>query len=120
MCHRRLAAGEESAMSTRGRVSISATLVLVLSLSSAVTTVRGLDRVRHAGSEEDVLLLPSATVIKRLSLGYTGLAADLYWTRAVQYFGAMHHAHARSFPLLAPLLGITTELDPHLMVAYEF
>ena len=27
-----------------------------------------------------------------MSLGYTGLLADIYWTRAVQYFGEQHHS----------------------------
>jgi len=38
----------------------------------------------------------------------------------VQYFGN-HHAHSSEhFELLTPLLEITTQLDPHLVVAYEF
>jgi tetratricopeptide (TPR) repeat protein len=59
-------------------------------------------------------------VIKRASLGYDGLLACIYWTRAVQYFGYRHHSFAASYNLLAPLLEITTHLDPHLLVAYEF
>src|ERR1019366_5005433 len=46
--------------------------------------------------------------------------ADIYWTRAVQYFGARHYVGAANYDLLAPLLEITTALDPHLIVAYEF
>jgi tetratricopeptide (TPR) repeat protein len=56
----------------------------------------------------------------RASLGYDGLMACIYWTRAVQYFGNRHHDFAASYNLLAPLLEITTHLDPHLLVAYEF
>ena len=55
-----------------------------------------------------------------MSLGYDGLLADIYWTRAVQYFGTKHHEGSQSFNLLAPLLEITTTLDPHLLVAYEY
>src|SRR5207237_4496889 len=50
---------------------------------------------------------------------YDGLLADIYWTRAVQYFGNKHNVGAENFNLLAPLLEITTVLDPHLVVAYE-
>jgi len=67
-----------------------------------------------------VLFLNSPKVIKRASLGYDGLAACLYWTRAVQYFGGRHESYAASYNLLAPLLEISTHLDPHLVVAYEF
>ena len=38
----------------------------------------------------------------------------------MQYFGNKHHDGARRYDLLAPLLEITTTLDPHLLVAYEF
>jgi tetratricopeptide (TPR) repeat protein len=69
---------------------------------------------------EDILYLPSPKVVKRLSLGYSGLVADIYWTRAVQYFGTRHHLGEQRYALLAPLLEITTYLDPHLLVAYEF
>jgi tetratricopeptide (TPR) repeat protein len=67
-----------------------------------------------------VLYISSPKVLKRLSLGYEGLLADIYWTRAVQYFGGKHHSGAQHYDLLAPLLDITTQLDPHLVVAYEF
>ena len=40
--------------------------------------------------------------------------------RAVQYFGNRHHGGAQRYDLLAPLLEITTALDPHLLVAYEY
>ena len=59
-------------------------------------------------------------MLKRASLGYDGLLADIYWTRAVQYFGGRHHNNARSYNLLFPLLEITTHLDPQLVVAYQF
>jgi tetratricopeptide (TPR) repeat protein len=59
-------------------------------------------------------------VLKRLSLGYNGLLADIYWTRVVQYFGGKHHEKSMEYKLLAPLLDITTTLDPQLQAAYEF
>jgi len=67
-----------------------------------------------------VLFLSSPKVLKRASLGYDGLLADIYWTRAVQYFGGRHHAGAQSYDLLYPLLDITTHLDPQLVAAYQF
>jgi tetratricopeptide (TPR) repeat protein len=44
----------------------------------------------------------------------------VYWTRAVQYYGNMHHAGGGDYALLDPLLNITAQLDPHLVPAYEF
>jgi tetratricopeptide (TPR) repeat protein len=82
---------------------------------------RGIDR--HSGSwgaPSEHLYFSSGTTLRALSMGHSGLLADIYWTRAVQYFGRRRLAHARRFDLLAPLLRITTELDPHLLIAYRF
>jgi len=68
---------------------------------------------------DEVLYLPSGKTIKKLSLGYSGLLADIYWTRAVQYFGAQYLVGDAHYELLALLLDITTDLDPNLTVAYD-
>ena len=82
--------------------------------------LRALDRVRSGATLEEVLYIPSPKALKRMSLGYDGLMADIYWTRAVQYFGTKHHVGASQYDLLAPLLNITTALDPRLIVAYQY
>jgi hypothetical protein len=69
---------------------------------------------------EDVLFIPSPEFVKRASLGYSGLLADIYWMRVVQYFGSKHLRDSMQYKSLAPLLEITTTLDPHLIVAYEW
>lgn len=38
----------------------------------------------------------------------------------MQYFGRKHHEYSMEYKLLYPFLNITTDLDPHLTVAYEF
>ena len=70
--------------------------------------------------QKDDLLLRSPSAIKEMSLGYDSLLADIYWTRAVQYYGARFATKGATFPLLWPLLEITTTLDPHLIIAYRF
>jgi tetratricopeptide (TPR) repeat protein len=105
--------------STR-RVTLVASLLLAACLLSSVLLLSRLDQIREGATLEEVLYISSPQVLKRLSLGYNGLLADIYWTRAVQYFGGKHHANAQHYALLAPLLEITTALDPHLTVAYEF
>ncbi len=95
-------------------------VMLIVCLFGSVVTLSRLDRLRAASTLEEVLYIPSPTVLKRMSLGYTGLLADIYWTRAVQYFGRRHHEHAQNYNLLPTLLDITTTLDPHLVVAYQF
>lgn len=77
-------------------------------------------RARSAEREKEELLFSSGPALKRLSLGNESLLADIYWTRAVQYYGARMGATDPTFELLAPLLNITTTLDPKLVVAYRF
>jgi hypothetical protein len=70
--------------------------------------------------ERDDLTLRSGNMVKGLSLEYAPLMGAIYWTRAVQYFGEKHRLNDRNLELLWPLLDITTTLDPHLVVAYQF
>jgi hypothetical protein len=81
------------------------------------------------------LYLTSGATLRRLSVGYSTLAADLYWIRAIQYYGStrlrVDQPEARrrvqsaaqsvqDFPLLYPLLDLTTTLDPRFNIAYRF
>ena len=75
---------------------------------------------QSVAQEKEELLLRSGWLLRKLSLGYEALLADVYWTRAVQYYGGKSAAHDPHFDLLAPLLDLTTALDPHLVVAYRF
>jgi tetratricopeptide (TPR) repeat protein len=70
---------------------------------------------------EDILLLPSGEAVKKLSLGFESFMADIYWIRAVQYFGGGRiNDPTRKFDLLQPLLDITTTLDPAMIPVYQF
>lgn len=102
------------------RGSVGAGLLLAACLALSVALVRRTDEQRAATARDEVLYLHSPALLRRLSLGHEGLVADLYWTRAVQYFGMRRHAREGTFPLLDPLLEIATALDPKLTVAYQF
>jgi len=102
------------------RTTITASILLISCLTGSVLLLRRLDRERNSATLEEVLYISSPTLLKRMSLGYDGLLADIYWTRAVQYFGDKLTRGSEHFDLLAPLLEITTTLDPHLLVAYEY
>jgi len=107
-------------MTATGRVNLVALAVLSFSMAGAIATLYTIDRTPRASVAQEALYLRSSKVLRRLSLGYTGLLADIYWTRAVQYFGQQHHNGSSDFRLLAPLLEVTAELDPRLFPAYEF
>jgi len=99
--------------------TLVAAVLLVGLFTGSVVALRKLDTLRgREATLEEVLYVPSGQTLKRISLGYSGLLANIYWTRAVQYFGSRLW-HSSHFELLAPLLDITTDLDPHLIVAYQ-
>ncbi len=79
------------------------------------------------------LYITSGSLVRRMTAGYHALAADLYWIRAIQYFGGIRRtltdpdaARARGEALpadyanLYPLLDLTTSLDPYFNIAYRF
>jgi len=106
-------------MSRRRQIAGFAGAVLLVSMSCAAVLLYRVDQIRQSATLEDTIYVSSPKLLKRLSLGYDGLLADVYWTRAVQYYGDTHHAGGGRFELLWPLLNITTQLDPHLVPAYE-
>lgn len=71
-------------------------------------------------AEQDQLMLQSPKLVKLLSLEYAPLMADVYWTRAVQYYGKEHAGPNPRYALLWPMLDISTTLDPSLLPAYRF
>jgi len=107
-------------MKSSRKVTAAASVLLLLSLAGSILLLRRLDQVRTHATLEEVLYFNSPKLVKRLSLGYDGLLADIYWTRAVQYFGNRYGTQGADYKLLAPLLEITTALDPKLIVAYQF
>jgi tetratricopeptide (TPR) repeat protein len=70
---------------------------------------------------EEILYIENGELLRRVLLGYENLAADLYWLRAVQYYGGKRvYEPEKRFDLLEPLLQITTDLDPKLYIAYSY
>jgi hypothetical protein len=102
------------------RISLTLTAAMLTLLATAIVSLYQVDRIRANSRQEDVLYIPSAKVLRRMSLGYTGLVGDIYWTRTVQYFGWKHKRREMDYHLLYPLLDITTQLDPHQIIAYRF
>jgi hypothetical protein len=104
----------------RARTTVVALLILAVGLGGSIVSATSLAGMHDQIALQEVLYLPSAKTVKAISLGYSGLMADVYWTRVVQYYGRHHMADSQTYKLLPPLLEITTTLDPHLDIAYEF
>ena len=116
-------------------VAATAAVLLLLAISIRLQALR--DHVPLQGSSDEVVYM-SERATSRVVFAHRTLASDLYWVRAVQYFGG--HAHAarvrqanpfepppslaaeppEPFDLLYLLLDITTTLDPRFNIAYRF
>jgi len=85
--------------------------------------------------DDESLYLKSGATARRLSVAYRTLASDLYWIRAIQYYGGTKRLFGpespapaesnvpesrRRYVLLYPLLDLTTTLDPRFHIAYRF
>jgi hypothetical protein len=92
----------------------------VLFLALALLQMRIDAETPTIAQQKEELLLRSGPLLKKLSLGYDSLLADIYWTRAVQYYGSRDGNRGEKFELLWPLLDITTTLDSKLLIAYRF
>lgn len=67
------------------------------------------------------LYLWSGRHVRLLFPGFHNLAADVYWLRTVQYYGGQRaFSRDKTFPLLRPLVEITTTLDPRFEIAYRY
>jgi hypothetical protein len=102
-----------------------ATWLLLLVLPTGFAGVWRLQRNINAErdamhQEEDQVLVRSPKLMKMLTLEYSPLVADLYWTRAVQYYGGKRLARDTNLESLWPLLDVSTTLDPNLLPAYRF
>ena len=78
---------------------------------------------RDSAEAEQILYVRSGGALKRMTLSFNALAADVYWIRAIQHYGGdrLSGPLARTkYQLLYPLLDLTTTLDPYFNIAYRF
>lgn len=102
-------------------VAVVTTIALLLSLAVSIQVVRE-RRYPSFVPDTQVLYLPSTGVLDRMALSFDSVLADLYWIRALQYYGGTRRAsgNRKGYELLYPLLDITTTLDPRFNIAYRF
>ncbi|MFB3852980.1 MAG: hypothetical protein ACE148_04065 [Vicinamibacterales bacterium] len=97
---------------------------LLASLFASAIFIGGVRDARYGdrGASASLLYFRSARAVERVALSYDALVADLYWIRAIQHYGGNRLAGGgdAKYPLLYPLLDITTTLDPRFVVAYRF
>lgn len=103
--------------------------VLIVSLALSAAAQNWLDAEnRIAIIPEDMLYVRSGEILKRASLGFTGLTADAYWINTTLYFGEKFQQQRLTgerfdisrLDLLKPMLELVTDLDPRHVAAYRF
>ncbi len=98
----------------------------VLVLAVLVGLIVFLQNVRErtflAAETTQTLYVRSPAVMTRMALTYDAVVADVYWIRAIQYYGRtrLSESKEKHYDLLYPLLDLTTSLDPRFSIAYRF
>jgi hypothetical protein len=102
-------------------VAFGTSVAALFAVSVALQVMR--DRLPVARpSTERYLYVRSDEAMKRLTIAFQALAADVYWIRAIQHYGGdrLSRGGGAKYELLYPLLDITTTLDPRFTIAYRF
>jgi len=94
--------------------------VLLVSATTMQVVVEG--KLQRPVMKPGVNWIQSPGLMRRLTFGFNAIWADIYWIRAVQYYGdtKLSVDQKKNYDQLYPLLDITTSLDPHFNIAYRF
>ena len=100
-------------------VVLTAALGWACAVVVAVTGAR-LDRAATAAARADEpVYLPRAEYLRPMSLGWQNVLADILWFRTISYFGE-HYRSDRTYPWLAQMCDLVTDLDPRAEHVYRF
>ena len=105
-------------------VKLAVALIGIAVLAGGVVTLQAIRERRFPEIEpaQQILYVSSPAVMTRMALSYDAIVADVYWIRAIQYYGGTRLSARpdKSYDLLYPLLDLTTALDPNFTIAYRF
>lgn len=110
-------------MRRRRDLAVIVLAVMAFVVAVSLQIVRDRWYPRDEADREQILYIRSGEALKRLTLSFDALAADVYWIRAIQNYGGDRLSGPKSrtkYQLLYPLLDLTTTLDPYFNIAYRF
>ena len=93
-------------------------LLAIAALAALLGSARMIEPVALAKATVGIAYLPTSEFARLTSLGYRELAADLYWFKAVQYYGG-YRLDQNDIELFSHLADLITDLDPHFTGAYR-
>ncbi len=106
------------------RASVRAGIVAAVVLVVGALVLQAIRDRSYALASRDTpqVYVRSAAAVGRAVLSFDALAADVYWMRTMQYYGGTRLSPTadKTYPLLHPLLDLTTSLDPKFALAYRF
>jgi tetratricopeptide (TPR) repeat protein len=102
-----------------GKGSIAGIILVILLIVASVPFQRKIDNIRGRFRSIKETLYFSSSALRRISLGYDDLLADIYWLRALQYFGGTRFDETDP-ALLYKYFDILTDLDPKFVNAYRY
>jgi hypothetical protein len=120
--------------SARPIAAVAVVVLLLMAVAAELQAARE-RRFPPAPVEDEALYINSGSVLRRLTVSLNTLAADVYWIRAIQYYGSTKRrlasqasapepratiADASDYQNLFQLLDLTTSLDPRFDIAYRF
>jgi tetratricopeptide (TPR) repeat protein len=100
------------------RVALGAALVGLAAVVGMTGTRLDAAAATAARTDEPVYL-PRAEYLRPMSLGWQNVLADILWFRTISYFGE-HYRSDRTYPWLAEMCDLVTDLDPRAEHVYRF
>ncbi len=92
---------------------------VALLVAAVVTTSRRLAHHLPASGSTEPVYLPQAQYLQPMALGWRNALANLLWFRTISYFG-QHYRSDRTYPWLAHMCELVTDLDPRAEHVYRF
>lgn len=94
-------------------------LIIAVLIGASIPFQIGIDGIRGKFKPIEDSLYVTSSSLKKMSLGYSEILADIYWIRALQYFGSTS-LEDQNPEHLYHYFDIITDLDPSFINAYRF
>lgn len=93
-------------------------VVALVAFGGVVVSQKRVDTLRQETLADELLYIPSESILKHLTAGMSNVVADLLWIETIQYTVAEYHNPERKFAWLDHMLNATVDLDPYFKGVY--
>lgn len=108
-------------ISSIAKSPVKGVILAFILVAMSIPFQKGIDDIRGKFRSIEEAVYFSSSTLKRMSLGYSEIMADIYWLRAIQYFGDSERKLNEKRPdTLYKYFDILTDLDPKFVNAYRF